>query len=77
MPRQIVGRADTTEKKRRITERIYRAWLAQPYMRLGQLLLSANKDVDGDIFYREDEDLAKDCEQFQPGEENARPKRAR
>lgn len=61
------GRADTDVKKRAIVERIFNAWVVDPQLRLGQVLVNSLRraDVDqGDLFYVEDESLAADVESF-------------
>jgi hypothetical protein len=50
-------RAETPEQKRAVVERVLRGWLARPYLRLGQLLVNAAHN--NDLFYLEDEHLAK------------------
>lgn len=53
------GRALTPEQKRAVVERIFRAWLAAPSLRLGQLLANAwAPSLSGDLFYAEDGPLA-------------------
>jgi len=52
-------RAKTSEHKRAIIERLYLAWLANPELRLGQLIVNR---CGVDPFYVEDEDLAEACE---------------
>jgi len=56
----IQGRAYTDEEKRAVLDRLYAAWCRVPALRLGQLLINAN----GEIFYREDEVLARQVESF-------------
>lgn len=59
------GRADSPKKKRATLERIYGAWLAQPTLRLGQLLSNATLlNAGPDVFNIEDEELAKACEAY-------------
>ena len=55
------GRAETSEEKRAIVERLYAAWLLVPELRLGQLIVNATRNLTqfpGDVFYIEDETLA-------------------
>lgn len=58
------GRAITPEQKRAVVERLLAAWLVVPEQRLGQLICngqSASHVVD--VFYVEDEQLIRACEQ--------------
>lgn len=50
------GRAETPEDKKRIMGKIQNAWLANPHLRLGQLMSNATHEVD--LFSIEDESLA-------------------
>lgn len=52
-------RAITPEAKRAIIKRLEVAWLANPHMRLGQLLESAAGES---LYYLEDEELARELE---------------
>lgn len=56
----MIGRALTPEAKRAVVERILRAWLAKPDLRLGQLLVSSCERVTPPLplFSVEDEALA-------------------
>ena len=53
----INNRALTPNQKRSIIEQIYAIWLANPYMRLGQLLNIAAVNGNVDLYYVEDFDL--------------------
>lgn len=54
----IPGRAHTPEQKRAIVDRILRAWIAAPDLRLGQLLANACEPSPTPLFYVEDASLA-------------------
>ena len=62
----IQGRAYTDEEKRAVLDRLYAAWCRVPAQRLGQLIVNAIgiRVPVPEIFYREDEDVALDVEQF-------------
>lgn len=60
MSKPVQGRAMTNEAKRHIVERLYTLWTQLPYLRLGQLIISVDKDP----YWREDEDLLTTLEQF-------------
>ena len=64
----MAGRAKTDQEKREIIERLYRAWCASPHLRLGQLISNALVSVPTptapDLFYREDDVLARDVDQY-------------
>lgn len=55
-PFEILGRAMTAAERSNVLKMIAVAWEQQPHFRLGQLLCNAHK---GDLFYVEDETLAK------------------
>lgn len=62
------GRAITPEAKRAVVERLLRAWLAAPHLRLGQLLIAAceHRARPVDPFHVEDESLAALVEELSP-----------
>lgn len=62
----IKGRAATDKEKREIIERLYRAWTMVPSLRFGQMLSDAinHAKPGADIYYVEDEQLARDAEKL-------------
>lgn len=58
---KIEGRANTPAEKGAVLKMIEVAWNQMPSLRLGQLLCNAHQ---GDLFYVEDEDLAKDAASY-------------
>ena len=56
MSKPILGRAETPSEKKAIIQRLLAAWMSQPSLRLGQLLV-ASIPVHGDLFYIEDDEL--------------------
>lgn len=63
----IAGRAYTDEQKRAIIDRLYEVWVANPELRLGQLIINAvywghSELSTSRLFYREDEQIAQDLE---------------
>lgn len=64
MSHPIPGRAETPEQKRRVMEQVLAYWLANPKLRLGQLLQDA-VDVRGqNLFYVEDDKLVEFLKSF-------------
>lgn len=57
-------RARTPEEKKSVIDRLYRAWLANPHLRLGQLIANYAPGVspNSDLFYAEDDDFIKAIE---------------
>ena len=64
MASKIEGRAETTEEKRALVERLYVAWLKCPELRLGQFLDNALIGMKPHLFYLEDEPLISAAEKF-------------
>ena len=64
----MIGRALTPEAKRAVVERILRAWLAKPDLRLGQMIEAARDRYAPltDLFHLEDEALAEAVEHLSP-----------
>ena len=61
------GRANTTELKRRIVERVLEAWGQAPELRLGQLLVNAasvGTNAMPGVYYIEDLDLVNALDAF-------------
>ena len=53
----IPGRATTPELKREVIERLYKAWLAEPDLRLGQLICNNTLRLHQELFYIEDSEI--------------------
>jgi hypothetical protein len=60
----VKNRANTDAEKKEIIDRVYRAWLASPQLRLGQLLECAKPNRLDDLFNIEDYDLVVEVEKF-------------
>ncbi len=65
------SRAQTDAEKREVVERIYRAWCAKPYLRLGQLIFNAtsrgsNENYHNTIYNIEDNNLALSLARYFP-----------
>lgn len=62
------GRAETSEEKRVVIERLLAAWLKQPAQRLGQLIENATGAAADrkvvDLFYIEDQSLVECVEKY-------------
>ena len=63
MSSKLRGRAVSSVDKSEVMARILRAWQAVPDLRLGQFLMNLNKST-SDMFYTEDEALARACESY-------------
>lgn len=58
------GRAITEKQKRATIELILASWLARPELRLGQLLVNTVDVVCPELFYAEDDALARSVVEF-------------
>jgi hypothetical protein len=58
MTKTLPGRAVTDAEKRAMLKRLRLAWLANPELRLGQLLVVATQGALAPLFYIEDDVLA-------------------
>lgn len=61
---KLKDRAKTPEEKREVVERIYRAWLKAPELRLGQLIFVALDSKAYRLSYSEDFKIANNIESF-------------
>lgn len=61
------GRATTPDQKRAVLDRVYKVWLKNPELRLGQLMITALNPIGScpAIFYTEDETVADKIEAFE------------
>ncbi len=55
MSASLPGRAVTPEEKRRLVDRLLLAWLANPELRLGQLVVDSTHGAIAPIYYIEDD----------------------
>jgi hypothetical protein len=55
-------RCVTPEEKAELLEKILKIWVEHPHQRLCQLLVNSSRG--DDIFYKEDDELLRDLEQF-------------
>ncbi len=63
MSSKLRGRAVSAVCKSEVVARILKAWEAVPDLRLGQLIMNVNTST-SELFYKEDEALARACESF-------------
>jgi hypothetical protein len=60
----IPGRAETTEEKEQVIQRLLEVWKAYPDLRLGQLILNALRDNNDILYMIEDIPLLEHIEDY-------------